>query len=165
MQPVTIASVRAHGVRQLLVYCLGKRFTCPARNADAEINEVGHAESSVFSADLGCFVARARAMRFTHGRQTLSQVRDAAFSRYPNRCVANSTSLADRCHLRPRHVGNPSTNDACLVRNDIKLFGHWHASSKLDASMLPMAFLMTLEQPYFVGVVKLQLSNKNVRIN
>jgi hypothetical protein len=23
--PVTIASVRAHGVRQLLVYCLGKR--------------------------------------------------------------------------------------------------------------------------------------------
>jgi hypothetical protein len=79
MQPVTIASVRAHGVRQLLVYCLGNRFTCPARNADAEINEVGHAESSVFSADLGCFVARARAMRFTHGRQTLSQVRDAAF--------------------------------------------------------------------------------------
>jgi hypothetical protein len=25
MSPVTIASVRAHGVRQLLVYCLGKR--------------------------------------------------------------------------------------------------------------------------------------------
>ena len=25
LQPVTIGSVRAHGVRQLLVYCLGKR--------------------------------------------------------------------------------------------------------------------------------------------
>ena len=25
MEPVTIASVRAHGVRQLLVYCNGKR--------------------------------------------------------------------------------------------------------------------------------------------
>jgi len=25
MEPVTIASVRAHGVRQLLVYCRGKR--------------------------------------------------------------------------------------------------------------------------------------------
>ena len=101
-----------------------------------------------------------------HTRKTdCEPIKRSRLSRYPNRCVANSTSLSDRCQLRPRHVGNPSTNDACLVRNDIKFFGHWHASSKLDASMLPMACWMTSEQPYFVGAVNLQLSNKNVRIN
>jgi len=111
-------------------------------------------------------IRRMRADNAFHTRKTdFEPSKRRRLSRYPNRCVANSTSLSDRCQLRPRHVGNASTNDACFVRNDIKLFGHWHASSKLDASMMPMAFWMTLEQPYFVGVVKLKLFNKNVRIN
>jgi hypothetical protein len=73
-------------------------------------------------------------------------------SHYPNRCVANSTSLSDRRHLRRRHIGNPRTNDAYFVRDGIERCGHWHASS----STLANDAADDLGQLYFGGVVKLR---------
>jgi hypothetical protein len=74
-------------------------------------------------------------------------------SRYPNRFVAKSTSLSERRHFRRRHIRNPRTND--IVR-----CGHWRASSKQDASILPTPPWMTL---HIWDVVKLQLFTKNLR--
>jgi hypothetical protein len=55
--------------------------------------------------------------------------------RYPNRGVTMRTFPSDRRHSRRRHIGNTKADDTYF---EIEVICHWHASSELDALMLPL---------------------------